>query len=196
VSVKKQDTLVAALDVIALNPLVLVFADAYNPGGCVWAGAGMQEESLFRRTALFRHLTTDLYPLKDDEAIYAPDVTLSDGACCAESVSFVACAAPKMPPIGPDGRLLPEDEALFRTKIELVFDIAMKHGHRSVVLGAWGCGAFGCPPRHVAEIFGGVIERLPENAFECIVFAVPGGNYNFFEQLHASSRLKEITNPK
>ena len=68
ISVKKLDTLVAAIG--EKNPLVLVFADAHNPGGCVWAGAGMQEESLFRRTALFKHLTRDLYPLQDKEAIY------------------------------------------------------------------------------------------------------------------------------
>lgn len=59
VTVKRIDTLAAALQ--EKKPLVLIFADAYNPGGCVWAGAGMQEESLFRRTALFKHLTTDMY---------------------------------------------------------------------------------------------------------------------------------------
>jgi uncharacterized protein (TIGR02452 family) len=177
VVVRKLDTLVAALD--ESNPLVLIFADAYNPGGCVWAGAGMQEESLFRRTALFKHLTRDIYPLDLDDAIYAPEVRISDSD---RSMSFVACAAPKMPSVGLDGRLLPEDEDIFTRKIELVLEIAMKHRHRTVVLGAWGCGAFGCPPRHVAEIFGRAIERLPEDAFDRIIFAVPGGHYNFFEE--------------
>ena len=96
-------------------------------------------------------------------------------------MSFVACAAPKMPPISPDGRLLPEHEELFRMKMELVFQIAKKHGHKSLILGAWGCGAFGCPPRHVAEIFGEVIDRCRDD-FD-IVFAVTGGNYDHFEPL-------------
>ena len=186
VVVRKLDTLVAALDESnasnASNPLVLIFADAYNPGGCVWAGAGMQEESLFRRTALFKHLTRDMYPLDLDDAIYAPEVMISDSAGGRNKfMSFVACAAPKMPSVGLDGRLLPEDEEIFARKIELVLEIAMKHRHRTVVLGAWGCGAFGCPPRHVAEIFCRAIQRLPDDAFDRIVFAVPGGHYNFFE---------------
>jgi hypothetical protein len=56
------------------DPLVLILADDLTPGGCVPAGAGMQEESLFRRTALFAFLKPDMYPLAPDEALYARHV--------------------------------------------------------------------------------------------------------------------------
>jgi hypothetical protein len=59
---------------------------------------------------------------------------------------------------------------------------AKASGFPNLVLGAWGCGAFGNPPGPVATIFR---EQLcsPEfrGAFEHICFAVvdPGGDGNF-----------------
>ena len=29
----------------------------------------------------------------------------------------------------------------------------------TVILGAWGCGVYGCPPKHVAEIFRDTIAK-------------------------------------
>jgi uncharacterized protein (TIGR02452 family) len=145
------------------DPLVLVLADDVTPGGCVRAGAGMQEESLFRRTALFAHLTPDLYPLAPDEALYARGVPVlltseADGFRPLEArpprhVAFVACPGIKMPRLTDDGRLRPEDEVTLRRKVRLILRVAREEGHDEVVLGALGCGVWGCPPRHVAQIF-------------------------------------------
>ena len=186
VSVVKMDTLDAALGLFepGQDPLVLVLADPVRPGGCVVAGAGMQEESLFRRTALFRHLDRSLYPIEPLAAVYAPDVPISislEGKI--RTASFVACPGVRMPPTGPDGRLLDADALLTRRKIELIFQIARDNGHRSLVLGALGCGVFGCPPRHVAEIFREVLES-DVVAYGCdrVVFAVLGANHRFFEE--------------
>jgi hypothetical protein len=43
-----------------------------EPGGCVKAGGGMQEESIFRRTSIHRCLLKNLYPIEDDECLYCP----------------------------------------------------------------------------------------------------------------------------
>ena len=189
VSVANMDTLDAALRLFSAeeDPLVLVFADPERPGGCVAAGAGMQEESLFRRTALFRYLDRSLYPIEPLAAIYAPDVPLSAALGSASgqrrSLSFVACPGVRMPPTGPDGRLLEFDAALMKRKIELVFQVARDNGHASLVLGALGCGVFGCPPRHVAELFREVLESdAVAFAFRRVVFAVTGANRRFFEE--------------
>ncbi len=57
--------------------LVMILADAHAPGGCIFGGGNMQEESLFLRTALFAHLKKDEhYPIAPDEALYARDVTV------------------------------------------------------------------------------------------------------------------------
>jgi hypothetical protein len=44
-----------------------------EPGGCVKAGGGMQEESIFRRTSIHRCLLKNLYPI-EDKCLYCPDL--------------------------------------------------------------------------------------------------------------------------
>jgi hypothetical protein len=41
-----------------------------------YAGAGMQEESIFRRTSIHRCLVKNLYPIRDDECLYCRDITV------------------------------------------------------------------------------------------------------------------------
>jgi uncharacterized protein (TIGR02452 family) len=174
IQVLKADTLEVAK---TLNkPLVLILSDAHQPGGCVAAGAGMQEESLFRRSSLHKHLVPSLYPIEDDGAIYAPHVELLDGSY----MDFVACPGIKMPVLV-DNRLLPEDEEKLRKKVHLILQLGQKEGYHVLVLGALGCGVWGCPTRHVAQIFKEVIQQY-DGVFSNIVFAVLGANFNFFEE--------------
>lgn len=49
--------------------------------------------------------------------------------------------------------------------VVVVPQTAAHHGHDSVVLGAFGCGAFANPPKHMAEIFLRV--RLPVAVAPC-----------------------------
>lgn len=60
-----------------------------------------------------------------------------------------------------------------RRRIELVLTVAATQEYRRLVLGAWGCGAFGNDPDEVAPMFREAIE-LPCNrrAFDEIVFAI------------------------
>lgn len=151
-----------ALDVALTleDPCVLILA----------AGAGMQEESLFRRTALFAHLVPAHYPIGDDEALYARAVPVllsseADGYRPLQvTASFVACPGVRMPHLTADGRLSREDEARVRRKVRLVLQIARDEGHPSLVLGALGCGVWGCPSRHLAQIFREELHRSCETA--------------------------------
>lgn len=173
IRVLKSDTLEAAKQLT--DPLVLIFADDIRPGGCVEAGAGMQEESLFRRSALFRYLTSDLYPIAQDEALYARDVPLLDGG----TASFIACPGIKMPRLTSDNKLMPSDATVLKKKIELILQVASEHGHPSVVLGAVGCGVYGSPPRHVASIMKDVLCEY-DGVIKDVVIAVIGATVNFF----------------
>lgn len=51
----------------------------------------------------------------------------------------------------------------FKNKMRKLFRVGLQHGHDALVLGAWGCGAFHCPPQHVARLFH---EVMMESEFE------------------------------
>src|SRR5579885_3259113 len=76
IEVREQDTLAAAEDFLSESPLVLNMASDYKPGGGVEKGSTAQEESLFRRTNYAYTLTRNFYPLKANEIVYSPDVTV------------------------------------------------------------------------------------------------------------------------
>ena len=54
-----------------------------------------------------------------------------------------------------------------------MLDAALAHGHTCLVLGAFGCGAFGNPPEDVAAAFARVA-RSPEfrGSFSLLAFAI------------------------
>lgn len=50
--------------------------------------------------------------------------------------------------------------------------------HDSIVLGAWGCGAFGNDPIEVAKMFKTVIKKYFKNSFQKIYFAIIEDKYS------------------
>jgi uncharacterized protein (TIGR02452 family) len=71
-----------------------------------------------------------------------------------------------------------------------VLQIAAAQGHKTIVLGAWGCGAFGNDPGLVAEAFLEALDTVP--AFEHVCFAVydtrePPVLYETFKQTVGSA---------
>lgn len=185
VQVRNADVIDTALEM--RDPLVLILADADVPGGCVHAGGGMQEESLFRRTALIAHLRPWMYPIAPDEALYARGVPVLLGSEAAgfptlpapqPRLSFVACPGVKMPALE-GGRLSREDAAVLRRKVRLILQVARTHGHDEVVLGALGCGVWGCPAKHVAQIFGEVLTS-EQHGVRTVRFAILGALASVF----------------
>jgi uncharacterized protein (TIGR02452 family) len=182
-------TMAMMADGAARAPLVLNMADISRPGGCVLAGGGMQEEMLFRRTDLCRYLPPEMYPIGPDEVVYSRGVAIirANEAARYEMlrrpwvVSVVSCPGVSMPQLTADGRMLPPDVALLRTKVRAIGHVAARHGHDAIVLGALGCGAFGCPPRHVAEIFR---EECPRFGIPT-TFAILGAVHRTFEEVFA-----------
>lgn len=164
-----------------LRPLALNFANGVHPGGGFLSGARAQEEALCRSSALHATLVGD--PMYDaharrerpdctDWAIYSPHVPVfrrDDGSALENPwlLCFLTCAAPYAPAIGQ-----PDSRDLLRQRISRVLAIARAYGHPSLVLGAWGCGAFGNDPTLTAQDFRHALEGEFEGAFSDVVFAV------------------------
>jgi len=52
-----------------------------------------------------------------------------------------------------DGGFTPEGEEIMLNKIRTVFRLGVMHGKDSLILGAFGCGAYRLPPKEVARLF-------------------------------------------
>lgn len=178
------------------RPVVLNMASRRNPGGGVLKGVGAQEETLFRRTNLFRSLyqfapyaeqyttkkSTQQYPLdRNFGGIYSPDVTVfrdteqKGYALLVEpfKIAVVSVAGMNRPDLTPDGLIAEWHVEPIKNKIRTIFRIALINGHDAIVLGALGCGAFRNPPRHVARLFHEVIEEKEfKNKFKSLYFAI------------------------
>lgn len=165
----------------------LVFASAKNPGGGFRTGAQAQEESIARASALHACLESvpEFYSFHrqqgdlrySDRVIYSPAVPVfrdDRGELLEEPypVSFLTSAAPNL---GAIARSQPGDAAtvpdVLATRAGRVLRIAAARGHRTLVLGAWGCGVFGNDPATVAAAFAGQIAQAG-TWFDRIVFSV------------------------
>ncbi len=153
----------------------------------------------------YEHREGNNYPLTrslDFSAIYSPQVTVfreagPDYSLMEEpfQVGIITNAALNMNgryPIRltPDGHIPEEGKAITLNKIRTIFRIGLIKGHDSLVLGAFGCGAFKTPPREMAELFKQVMEEDEFNdRFRLITFAIlsdhndRNGNFAAFEEV-------------
>lgn len=60
----------------------------------------------------------------------------------------------------------------FESRIAKVLRVAAFHGHEALVLGAWGCGAFGNDPALVAHRFREALTGPFAGVFSDVVFAI------------------------
>lgn len=143
------------------------------------------------------------YPMDENfGGIYSADVTVfKDGEYewlyDPYQIAFISVAAMNInralrqgEPVLVDGRLSDRAVAITKNKIRTIYRIGILHGHDSLVLGAWGCGAFGNPPEQMAHLF---IDVLNEDEFrgryKDIRFAIiedhnsRGRNYQTFKNV-------------
>ena len=57
-------------------------------------------------------------------------------------------------------------------RILKVLAVAERHGNESLVLGAWGCGAFGNSGHEIAGLFRKALEENFSGAFKYVLFAI------------------------
>ena len=188
------------------NILVLNFANPVNPGGGVRRGARAQEEDLCRKSSLLLSLESDdaqnyyrynksLHTyMGSDAIILTPNVEIIrdiNGELLDESmiVSVMTCAAPMLA----QGMERINDEQykeLFYNRICGMLKCAAYWGYQVLVLGAFGCGAFGNDAKVVSDLFYKALKEFDydgmkvEDFFRRIDFAVldrTPGQYNFNE---------------
>lgn len=148
---------------------VLNFASGRRPGGGFLNGAGAQEESLARSSALYpsllahpeyysahRHLTGHRY---SDRMIYSPDcpVLRDDAGNLLDEpyrVDIITSVAPNAGALARRRRRNGAPlSAILRRRISKILALACSQGCDALVLGAWGCGVFRNDPAVVAGIF-------------------------------------------
>ena len=197
--------------------LVLDMANDRVAGGNPEKGAKAQEEELCRRSTLslglyqfspkkfHTYFTNETiaplgsYPLSLFGAIYVPGVTVykeKDTYAIMKNpfkCAVIAIGAIRLP-ILKKGRLNNLDVSITKGKIRTILRVAIKHNHTKLVLGAFGCGAFGNPPRQMAELFKKVLaEKEFYGFFSEICFAIieddnstkcnKEGNYKPFKEV-------------
>jgi len=183
VQVTNETTLQVAhrLNARGSSLLVLNFANGVQPGGGFLHGALAQEEVLCRSSALYSTLADDeMYechrsrpqPDSTDWAILSPDVPVfrADNGTELDTpwlASFLTCAAPYTPAIGQ-----PASGNLLQRRIHRVLAIAEAYGYAALVLGAWGCGAFGNDPHRTAADFRLALENEFSGVFSDVIFAI------------------------
>lgn len=97
----------------------------------------------------------------------------------------------------PNGHIPEEGKAITLNKIRTIFRIGLIKGHDSLILGAFGCGAFITPPREMAQLFKEVIEEEEFKDRYCVIsFSIlsdhndSSGNLAAFEEVFESNLIK------
>jgi uncharacterized protein (TIGR02452 family) len=132
-----------------------------------------------------------MHILHNDDVIYTPGVIVFKSDVEFPelidendwySVDIITCAAPRLRLRSGDKKKLGtsddilciETEKLYSilsSRIARIFDIALLNQTDVIILGAFGCGAFKCPPEVVAKVFNDIIQNYTYN-FETIEFPI------------------------
>ncbi|WPG99532.1 Hypothetical protein R9X50_00234700 [Acrodontium crateriforme] len=186
------------------NVAILNMASPLKPGGGFLDGANSQEEFLCARSTLYPSLWDHFYRLPELGGVFTPDVMVfRDSTPEANDldkrdrffVDVISAGMIRFPDINKNRSEDREeggcscgvsycdtDRELVTRKMKAVMRIAQSKGTEKLILGAWGCGAYGNPVKEVAKIWRKVIAGSPRqrrpNAEQWegireIIFAIP-----------------------
>ncbi|EME79467.1 uncharacterized protein MYCFIDRAFT_156764 [Pseudocercospora fijiensis CIRAD86] len=177
------DTLVVAQDLhhssrSKKNVAVLNMASPLRPGGGVLNGATSQEELLCTRTTLLPSLKEEWYRLPELGGIWSPDALVfrlqEETLPKARRfyVDVISAGMLRFPDLTEHGCYASQkDRDLAREKIRRVLQILVEKKADRVVLGAWGCGAYGNPVHEIAQAWRYALRGECGN-FNQVVFAI------------------------
>lgn len=160
-----SDTLTAASRLPG-RVAILNMASPLRPGGGILTGATSQEEFLCLRTTLYPCLSESFYRLPEVGGVYTPDVQIVRSSDVAATllpakerffVDVLTAAMIRLPDVE-DGKYTEDsDREMARAKMRASIRIFRDKGAEKIVLGAWGCGAYGNPVHEIARAWKAVL---------------------------------------
>ncbi len=204
IEIIKCSTLIAAEKYIGTKVAILNFANNHSIGGSPYS-ANAQEEQLCRKTTLYRclegmkesyyeaHISSyrkgELDDIGNDDLIYTPGVVVFKEDTNKQylleekdwfKVDVITSAAPQR------HRGQDIDIEVYHSRIAKILSIAKANNVETLILGAWGCGAFHNDPYIVAQAFKDMLKKYH---FNKVVFAIidrvdgPDSNYEIFKKV-------------
>ena len=180
---------------------VLNLASDREPGGgWRYTLSKTEEEALCYSSTLYATLNPEWYPFPNMgpgscAGILSPDVVVFKDTLdrdlvdlpveARHVVAVITVAAPCFARVTGDGEFAEESQLDdLREKILLILRMAALDGVATLVLGAMGCGAYGCPPHAVAREMKTALGKDEfEGWFDTVAFAVyaagPSGRQNY-----------------
>lgn len=165
------------------KPLVLNFANGTHAGGGFLSGARAQEETLCYASTLYSTLIDDpmyVYNRQYNHSESTDYMILSQAVVFRDDeynlirspwVMDVVTATAPIAQSGWGGVSQERGAAIMRSRISRLLDVAAAYGYTDLILGAWGCGAFGNDPKKIAALFKmALLER--EYLFETVCFTI------------------------
>lgn len=172
--------------------LVMNFANAHRPGGGFLNGARAQEESLCRCSTLYKSISSsdarEMYEYNNkiketcdsDYMLLSPDVYVYRSHT-GEMLDFPfwtsVITVPAPDKCGAASKVSQDElDDVMIARIRKMLFLSARKNYRNLVLGAWGCGAFGNDTRRVAEYFYELFfgkDGFTE-FFDTVVFAILG----------------------
>ena len=186
-----------------INIIALNLASPTNPGGGVRRGAKAQEEDLCRKSSLLFSLESQAAKVYYDynrkantfmgtsAMMITPKVEIirdDNGRFLPEPVetSVLTCAAPKL--VKGEKLNMKNYRSLVYNRIGYMLTVLAHQGFKNLVLGAWGCGAYGNDAAIISDLFKASIVNSKykgysyNEVFDSITFAVldkTDSQYNF-----------------
>lgn len=198
IKVDSVSTQYAANDLVKdddLNDLVVLnFASARRAGIGFFNGHEGQQSDLCRSSGLYPCLMTQpayflanrecASGLYTDHMIYSPNVPwFRSGSDFKTDELFLASVISAPAPhvrlvLDKEAGTIAQVEQVLRHRAGLLLALAAHHGHRNLLLGAWGCGNFNNQSSMVADAFGQWLESERfQGCFDRVVFSIPTNPY-------------------
>jgi len=161
----------------------LNFASGVNPGGGFLSGSTAQEEDLCRASGLYPCLKKQpiYYNLNNkcnnsyytNNIIYSPDVPFFRNrynSLLEEPFDISIITAPA--PCIRNMEVIDEEylQNVLDSRAIKILQVAAYYCQRNIILGAWGCGAFGNKPEMVISAFKNALQKVPY--FEYVCFSI------------------------
>ncbi|KAG8843946.1 hypothetical protein FRB91_002987 [Serendipita sp. 411] len=142
---------------------ILNMASYLRPGGGVLTGAQSQEEFLCTRTTLYPALRDEFYRLPEVSVVFTRDVVVFRDANGEDfpkqnrfHVDVATSAMLRADLTEVEGATTWADDQVkevILAKMRLLMRVLCGNGVKRVVLGAWGCGAYGNPVEEMARLW-------------------------------------------